>query len=245
MEIEQANLATVTEFWSTVESKVQSAEFLEDAAQIAAAGLYRYFEESVVLARIFVTVPYAKLPESNREFVRGLVESAGAADDLKPTTPVLSLVGTYGEMEKWQDRRMSQGHVGIPLVSSSFLDAIPMISRLLKEFGVPVDWVDSHDSETIVNTIGSASGLFFVENAASAADSQGRNVIPAQDFVSVFRVQSVFGIGGAYPTGDIAVIIAFCRSRFERAVAERFLALSAYFMGRTTDLVVDGEVFRE
>ncbi len=174
-----------------------------------------------------------------------MAEIAKAADDLRQTTPVLSLIGSCGQEQSWCDRRRSKGHVGIPLISSAFVRDIPMISRLLKELGVPVDWVDSHDSEMIVETTGSATGLFYVDDAATAVDSQERKIITAQDFVSQYGVKSVFGMGGSYSTGQIAVVVVFSRNQIPRPLAERFLSLAAFFIGRTTEHVQLGRIFSE
>ena len=245
MKIELASATTVADLWSEVEPQVLAADSLEEAAQALAGGLFDQFEESVVLARVFVTAPFDKLPPANQQIVRRLIDSAGAVADLRQTTPVLSLIGTYGREQDWRDRRRSKDHVGIPLVSSSFISAIPMISRLLKEFGVPVDWVDSHDSEMIVDTIGREAGVFYVENAATAIDSQGRNIIMARDFVADHGIKSVFGVGGAYSTGQIAVIVVFCRDQIPRAIAERFVTLAAFFITKTTPQVERGRVFSD
>lgn len=244
MKVEQASTTAVADVWSAVESRVAAAKNLEIGAQALSAALYDHFTESLVLARVFVTVPFSELPESNQRFVRGLVETAGAAD-LKPSTPVLSLVGSSGKNADWNDRRKSKGHIGIPMVSSAFVAAIPMISRLLKELGVPIDWVDSHDSEMIIDTIGNQTGLFFVENAARAFDTRGRHIIAAQDFVSECGVQSVFGMGGAYSTGQIAVIVAFCRDQISREVAERFVPLAAFLVSKTAAQVEQGKIFND
>lgn len=243
MRIEQATSSTVADLWAGVESRVQHAKYLEEAAQAMAAALHNKFRESIVLARVFVTVALGELPERSERSVRKLAASAKAESELKPTTPVLSLIGTHGHEEEWNDRRNSKGHVGIPLISSSFLDSVPMISRLLKELGVPVDWTDSHDSEMIINTIGSAAGLFFVEKAATATDQRGRKIIAAQDFVSAQKVGSVFGTGGAYSRGDIIVIIVFCRDVFSRSVAECFLPLVNLFISKTASLMGSRRVF--
>ena len=191
MKIEQATSSTVTELWADVEPRVQEAKSLEEAAQELATALHTEFDESVVIARVFVTVPFDALPPTNKAFVQNLAESAGAASDLKATTPVLSLIGTHGQEGDWCDRRKSKGHAGIPLISSAFVGAIPMISRLLREFGVPIDWVDSHDPGIIIEHIGRSAGLFFVDNAAEATDQEGRKIIAAQDFVSANNVRSV------------------------------------------------------
>ncbi len=135
---------------------------------------------------------------------------------------MLSLLGTRGQESGWNDWRKSKGHLGIPLISSAFVDAIPMISRLLRELGGPIDRVDSHDSEIIKKTVGQSTGLFFVDDAPSATDHQDRKVIAAQDFVSTYKIKSVFGTGEAYSTGQILVNVLFCRALVPRGVAERF-----------------------
>ena len=229
--------------WGSVASDVGGASSFEDAAQRLADALHRHFEESVAIARVFVTVPYGDLPETNRAFVDNLVAGANAQEGLKPRTPVLSLVGTHGSEADWCDRRKSQGHVGIPLISADFVSAIPMISRLLRELDVPVDWVDSHDSGVLVETIGNSAGLFFVENAATATDQQDRNIIAAQDFVSEHGIRSVFGTGRAYDGGRLAVIVAFCRDQFSRDTAEHFLDLANQFHSATLGQAESGAIF--
>ena len=242
MKIEQATASTITELWTKVESRVKQSKSLEEAAQALATALHTQFQESVVLARVYFTVPFGALPATNKAFVQKLAESAEAASDLKATTPVLSLIGTAGQEVDWNDRRKSKDHVGIPLTSSAFVDAIPMISRLLKELGVPLDWVDTQDAE-IVKKMDRAAGLFFVENAAEATDHQGRKIIPAQDFVSGHNVKTVFGVGGGYAGGQIVVVVAFCRDLIPRASAERFVALRDAFKGNTSSLVETAKVF--
>jgi histone H3/H4 len=243
MRIEQSTSSTAGELWGAIETPVKQASSLEKAAQELAKEFHTRFAESVVVARVFVTVPFGLLPTSNSEFVQHLAESAGGAVDLKPETPVLSLVGTHGHEENWNDRTKSKGHVGIPLISSAFVGAIPMIARLIKELGVPLEWVDRHDSGMIIRTMGTSAGLFFVDDAGEATDHQGRKIIAAQDFVSAHNVKSVFGIGGAYPTGQILVVVVFCRDTISRATAERFLALTNLFISQTSGLAEPAKVF--
>jgi hypothetical protein len=245
MKIDQATSQMVSELLTQIEPRIQGAKTLEDAAQELVAALQQKFGESVVIGRAFVTIPYGSLPSKNKEFVQKLAESAGAAADLKPATPVLSLIGTYGQESDWCDRRKSKGHVGIPMISSTFVEAIPMISRLLKELGVPMTWMDSHDTEIIVKTMDPSGGLFFVDNAAEATDHQGRKIIAAQDFVSAYNVKSVFGTGGVYSGGQIVVIVAFCRDGFTKAEAERFLEVNSWFRNKTGSLVQATDIFAE
>ena len=245
MKIEQTTTATITALQGRLESEVAQSKCLEDAAQRLAAALYTQFEESVVIARVFFTVPFDLLPQSTKDFVKKLAESAGAASQLKPTTPVLSLLGTHGQQAEWNDRRRSKGHMGIPLISSSFVGTIPMIARLLKDLGVPLNWVDSHDSEILENVMGSSSELFFVDNAAETTDHRGRKIIAAQDFVSSYKVKSVFGAGGGYGDGRMLVMVVFCRGLFGRAVAERFLPLADWFKSTTSARFGTATIFAE
>jgi hypothetical protein len=245
MKIEQTTASIVSEFWANVEPGVAQSKCLEEAAQELVAGLHKQFGESVVLARVYVTAPFDTLPTSNKTFVQSLAESAGAESDLKVTTPVLSLIGTYGQEEDWCDRRKSKDHVGIPLISSEFVDAIPMISRLLHELGVPMDWIDTHETEMIIKTVGREAGLFYVENAAEATDYEGRKIIAAQEFVSDYDVKSVFGIGGAYAQGQVFTVVAFCRDAFPRDVAEHFVPLTNSFQSKTATFAEANKIFAE
>ena len=243
MRIEDVTEASALAFWNGVNPKLQQASCLEEAAQEVATAFHNQFDESVVLARVYATVPFAELPDANQTFVRELAASAGAAANLRSTTPVLSLTGSHGQEAAWCDRRNSQGHVGIPFISADFVNAIPMIARLLHELGVPSDWVDSHDSDMLIETIGRSTGLFYVERAADAVDHDGRKIIVADDFVSGYRVHSVFGLGAAYPNGQMLVIIVFCRDYVSRAAAECFLTLTNLFVSQTTSLVTETEIF--
>lgn len=243
MKIEQANASSISGLWAKVEPKVQQAKTLSEAAQALTSAIYNQFTDSVVLARLFVTVPFDDLPPTNKQFVQNLAKSAGADTALKNTTPVLSLMGSTGQESDWNSPSKSKGHLGIPLISSAFVGAIPMISRLLKELGVPIDWIDSHDSEIIKKSVGASAGLFFVDDAARATDNEGRKIIAAQDFVSKYNVKSVFGIGEAYANGQMAVNVVFCRDNFARSSAEHFLNLMSSFKNTSAPLVASSKLF--
>jgi len=239
MKFEQVTGASIAQLWTTVEPHVKRATSLEEAAQVLATALYTHFAESAILARVYVTVPFAALPPPTQAFVQAL---PGAAAALTGTTPVLSLVGTQGQKVDWNDRRKSKQHAAIPLLSAEFVDGIPMIARLLRELGVPLDWMDSHDARRLVSTIGSTVGLFYVEDAVRAMDDRGRKVIPAVDFVFAYDVKSVFGTGGAYAGGQMLVVV-FCRDPVARVMAQMFLFLVDLFKGKTGSLVAAAQVF--
>lgn len=241
--LDDMDVASVKLLWQQVAAEISAAEHLEAAAQTMARTLFERFPESVALARAFVTVPLEALPPPNLMFVRGLADRAGILADLKPTTPVLSLIGTFGTEAAWCDRRRSQGHIGIPLVSAAFVDGIPMVSRLLQQLGMELGWLERGDTAIIGKVLGSATGVFFVGEASQETDRQGRKVIAAQDFVADHRIRSVFGFGGSYFGGSIVTFILFCTRTIERAVAQRFAPLANLFKGATVGLAGQTSVF--
>ena len=91
MKIEQTTPSTIDEIWEATEPGIQRANFLEEAARELVTALHNQFAESVVITRVFVTVPFDTLPKTNKKFVENLVKSAGVSSALEGTVPVLSL----------------------------------------------------------------------------------------------------------------------------------------------------------
>jgi hypothetical protein len=89
---------------------------------------------------------------------------------------------TRGRQRNWNSRFDSQGHVGIPLASADFVDSIPMIARLLKELGPSIELAQDLDTAIVTQSIGSV-GLFYMDDARTAEDQNGRKIIADQDFV--------------------------------------------------------------
>jgi len=157
---------------------------------------------------------------------------------------VLSLLGTRGVEEAWSDRRNSQGHVGIPLVSADFIDSIPMMSRLLKEWGVDVtSLVNENSPEVEVQSSGKMAGLFYVYNALTAVDQKERKIISAQDFVKAYKVKTVFSLGGVYLGKTLFTTIIFTNELLEKSFISKFLPLVYYFKTATLKMVLEGKIF--
>lgn len=244
--IQAADPRAMREVERSVQKATRGCATLEEAAQRYTSLLYTRFEDSVVLARLFATTRYRDLPETHRRYVDELASSAGVTDRVSPDMLTLSLLGTSGVEPDWNDRRRSRGHVAIPLVSSAFIGAIPMVARLLHELGLGFDWVDSGDAEAVLKTLGSINGVFHVADASTAVDVQGRRIIPARDFVEKYGVRSVLGVGGAYiGTPTFIVVIVFCRDEVSRERAEEFMAHVNRIKASTMDLVHQGKIFAE
>jgi hypothetical protein len=227
-----------------VGDRVRGASSLETAAQRLATGIFEAFDPGVVLARVFVTQPYGKVPAEVRAFVDSLSRSKGIAGLLRDDLPVLSLLGTRGTRPAWNERRHSKGHLGIPLAGARFVQSIPMLARLFQEIGMDLKWFDDTQPGLARRLVGGGfNGLFYVADARATVDSAGRHVITAQDFVTANDVKTVFGVGGAYLGGTMIAVIVFSREAVERPVVERFALLISPFKSATSDLVLSGRVF--
>jgi len=223
---------------------IGDCDTLVDAAQQYMSILYDELLESIILTRLFATIPFEDLPESNKEFVMSLAQASGVSKQIKNDTLVLSLLGTRGAKPEWNDRRESKGHVGIPLASSDFIDRIPMMSRLLTQLGAGIDWIDKTDTKLVTIVFKSVSGVFYVKDAETEVDSKGRKIIAAQDFVSEEGVKSVFGLGGCYVNTSLFFTnIIFLREAIEKEVAERFEFQANKFKIATIGLAVKGRIF--
>lgn len=231
--------------WEALSPRIESCTRLQQAAQRLLDNVYGEFEEALVLARVFLTIPYEKLPKRNKEFARRLAESKGASPDFRVDTPVLSLIGTRGLEAGWNDIALSEEHVGIPLVSPEFVDAIPMVARLLKDLGVGAQLFHEPGDVASVETRGAASGFFHVPDARTSVDGRNRKIIVAQDFVQRYDVHTVFGVGGSYPNNPDNVIVAifFTHEDVPREVVARFEPLLGQFKAATVGLVAQNSIF--
>ncbi|MBK7860754.1 MAG: hypothetical protein IPJ65_19555 [Archangiaceae bacterium] len=195
---------------------------------------------SVVLARLFIVLPFGRLPPTEQRFVTARLASSAK---LSPTTPTLCLLGTRGLQAVWNDRLQSQGHLAIPLLDSESVRNSPMIARLLADLQIDLKALDTGMPIVTRKLLGGLNATFFVADAASAKDSQGRWVIPARDFAEQRGVRTVFGMGGSYVDGTLVVAICFCSELLERQVVDRFPSLISSFKMGTASLVSSGHVF--
>ncbi len=217
----------------------RSSLSVEDAARHFTSSFHGAFP-SIVLARLFIVMPFAKLAPVEKAFA---TKVAGIRAKVMAHTPVLTLLGTAGVDRMWNDRRRSVGHLAIPLVDRSFVMEAPMIAKLLADLNVDLGVLDDSFATQTSPMIGSDSGKFYVDDASTAVDARGRLVIPSREFVRTYGVKTVFGMGGSYYDGTLAVAIFFTTEKLERLVADRFGSFISTFKSRTTRLQQAGAVF--
>jgi hypothetical protein len=242
-----ANLSAITwlELWKKVQADGKKPENLEQMAQKFIDVIYDEFEESLALARLFISVPYEDLPTFNQKFVKNLAVQLNIESELKNETPILSLLGTRGNEPEWNDNRKSQGHLGIPLVSPEFVDTIPMVSRLLNQIGLGLNWISLPNESFTMNTKSDITGTFLVKDAKNDRDSQNRKIIPMQDFVADYKIKTVFGFGGRYIVGKrmVIAVILFSKESLNEEAPKKLSPIIKSFKVSTMTLIKKGKIF--
>lgn len=197
------------------------ASTMEDAAQGITAYLYRNLVDAAgrpacPLVRLYKTHRYGMLPPDLQNFAHDAAPGQTLADDVR----CLTLLATSGDDAEWNDRRRSEGHRAIPLVSAELVAQLPMVAGLIDQLGVDVHtvvqpgdaWLALHHREYDV---------FYVPEA------EGSPMVPAQDgFVRPFGIRSVVGCGGMLPSRDLFAVILFSRLALDAGTADLFRTLA-------------------
>jgi len=225
-------------------AQLRGTSTLEEAARHGVQALCRAFSGDVVLARLFLTMPFGRLPADLHRAAWNVVEAQSLQAQMTPETPVLALLATCGTRREWCNRRSSQGHAAIPLSSRSFVDSIPMVARMLQDMGIDLGLKLENESVLVQKILGAGwVGLFYVDDARSARDDLGRRVVPAVDFVEEHGIRTVFGLGKAYGNGSIASFVVFTNKLLPRRQIESLVPYVNLFMASTFDLMRRGEIF--
>ena len=245
MRFASVTLDGCSSIFGKVEASLKQAKTLEQAAGHFVETLYTTFAESLVLVRMFVSIPFLELPAFNRQRVSARADDLGLASKLSDNTPVLSLLATRGIAPAWNDRKQSQGHVGIPCLSREHVETIPMISRMISELGYGFNWLKETGGEFDPEATSGLGKIFHVPHAQRSTDEKNRLIIPAQDFVQTYGVKTVFGIGGRYMIrgNRMVVTIFFTKEEFGREIAQSFSPLISHFKSATVQHVIHEKTF--
>ncbi|CAN5733261.1 hypothetical protein BH11MYX1_BH11MYX1_14590 [soil metagenome] len=217
---------------------LETAASVERAAAELAATFLR-FSETCLLARVFLVVPWSKLPPADRDWASELARKLGRT--VSPTTPILALAGTAGKQARWNERTASEGHRAIPLFDRAFIDGAPMIAALLG--ALRIDFEPSTEGAMQLRAMpGGLNARFLVEDGATSTDAEGRHII-AQDFAASFGIRSVFGMGGSYVGGDHAIAVIFTTEALAARDVDRFTNLISVFKMATSERIRTGKLF--
>jgi hypothetical protein len=196
----------------------RGAASLESAADAIVRYLFGAFrdpttaEPQLALVRFYMTQPYRELEPDLRVLVKTALRAAPLDEGIK----CLTLLGTAGVEEDWNDRRRSRGHRAIPLASVGMVRQAPMIAQLIEQMGMDVEHLLQTDAKLVPDSAGRTFNIFYVDKAP------GSPYIPAQaEFVRPFGIQSVVGFGGIL-RGEMFAVVMFGRVSIPPTVANRF-----------------------
>jgi hypothetical protein len=174
-------------------------------------------KKACALVRLYKTHRFADLQPDLQTFARDVLGSDPKSQDMR----CLTLLATAGEKREWNSRESSHDHRAIPLPTADFVSKIPMIARLINQFGLDINAVVRPDPNLLADLERCTYNAFYVPEAV------GSPYIPAQkDFVLAYRVRSVLGFGGLLNIGDLYAAILFSRVPISRQTCDLFSAVA-------------------
>ena len=175
-------------------------------------------DAEMALSRCFVAQPFTEVAADVKTWLqldqRRTAEPSGGL--------CLSLMGSAGVVEGWNDASRSSRYRAIPIEADRFATRFPMFAEIFRQVGISTDKPRLGEGMTI-GSAGTGCNVFHVPVAL------GSPYVPAQeDFVKPFGVRSVVGFGGWYGQGLYFIVILFSRVAIPPRSVEllRLLALS-------------------
>ncbi len=222
-DMRQFTVSEMTNCGAALRSLGSGSQSMEEAAGEVVGYLYDHLidgqtgERAMVLARLFKTHPYADLDEGLRRFADGVLGDVPPSPDMK----CLTLLASRGREPEWNSRTSSRGHKAIPLPSPELVRQFPMISNLVKQFGLEITALLDPDPSCLQDMEQTTYNVFLVP------ETPGSAYVPAQDeFVVPYGIQSTIGFGGILPSGNLFAVIMFSRSAISRETADMFKPLA-------------------
>ena len=182
---------------------IKGLDAADDLAQAFIDIIYEYFQESLVLLRLFSSVPYAALAMQDKQLVNKKANDSGTAHLYNDGTPILTLLWVAGAKDRLEQASQISG---VPVYSIG-IERIYML-RLCqcypcnsKKWNLISDYLIHGICNRIIPRKGHAdeySGMLYVKHAGIDKDEQRRMVVPCQEFVAENNVKTVLGFGGGY-----------------------------------------------
>ena len=172
-------------------------------------------DPACALVRFYKTHPLHGLTADLQAFANGI--HGGPLDN---DVRCLTLLGTAGSEPSWNDPANSKSHRAVPLSGRTALEQSPMVASLVGDLGIDVDFVVRPDPAQIVERHHQDYGVFHVPRASGSA------AVPAQDFVDKYGIESVVGLGGVLPSGDLFAVILFSTVPVSAEVADMLRSLA-------------------
>ena len=235
-------LAELARLRAEMKDLARASGTLREAAQLCVERLYREFGESLVLARLFATVPFGFLPEQEQAYARRLAAQRNALDGLTEDTTVVTLLATRGMKQEWNDVRTSHQRLAVPLLNPSFLKTIPLVGRRLGNTMLDLPWLEEQRTLVMVNTMGKMSQLVYVGDARTTLAGDGQKAVFDQKFVDTYGVRTVLALGGSYLNGTVVVLMLFTNEELVEEQVTKLTPLVNTIKAATMQQVMDSKI---
>ncbi|MBF0187274.1 MAG: response regulator [Magnetococcales bacterium] len=220
LDLRRFTLQEMTRCGTEIGKRCLPAKDLDAAASIITDTLFSLLgglddeEPACALVRCFASQAYASLPDDLQKVVNETLPSDTPPQD---ETTCLRLLSTQGIEPQWCDVAVSQGHKVIPLANREQINKIPMISQMIREFGVHLEDIITPKLDSARVLSNNAFSVFHVKEA------KGSPFIPAQKpFVEPYGIRSVLAFGSMLPTGNFFLTILFSRVFISEQTAHLF-----------------------
>lgn len=204
--------------------RLQASRTVEEACTLLCSEIYERCrsgpngERSLVLSRIYLSLPFASLDAGGADFARRTFHLTPGPRDL-----FLALLGTHGDAPEWRDRKSSNGHRTIPL-NRQTVTTVPMVARCFQQIGFDLEIVLKGEQGIHLEGVSQSFGMFHVEEVP------GSPYVPAQEnFVKPYGVRSAVGCGAMLPNGAVSIWIGFSRHAIPQRAALPLVPLMPSF----------------
>jgi len=182
---------------SSIESFAQHLmQYCQDTFRAPTSG-----DPEIVLGRCFVAQPFSEVAADVKAWLQQAEHRA-----TEPSSGLcLSLMGSAGVVDGWNDPSRSSRYRAIPIDADRFATRFPMFAEIFRQIGTSIEKPRLGAGLTI-GSVGTGCNVFSVPVAL------GSPYVPAQnDFVKPFGVRSVVGFGGWYGRGRYFIVVLFSR----------------------------------
>jgi hypothetical protein len=221
--LEHFNLGDMAICTGAIRRLGTSSNSFEDLARNIVDYFYEHLvrnnsnDSACALVRLFRTRPYGNLsPE-----LKSCADAAFQADLCFPLMKCLVLEASRGELPDWNGVAGSKNHRAIPLPSEELVKQMPMISKLIEDFGLRVKDLFDSPADILIGRSEEDYNIFHIPDAVGSA------YIPAQEgFVIPHGVKSVIGFGGKMTSGNIFAVVLFSKVKISEDITQMFRCLA-------------------
>jgi hypothetical protein len=239
------SLAQLSRLREELQTLASPCPTFREASEACLDRLHAEFAGALVLGRVYVTVPFAFLPEREAEFARRVAAERKAGEKLSDDTIVVALAASRGANPAWNHPANSRGRLAVPLLDSKSLERIPLVGRVLGATMTDVPWLKRSETLILKESTGKMSYLLMVKDARTELTSDGRKAVPDQAFVGENNVRTVLALGGRYLNATSLVMVLFTTEELTQEQATKFTTVVNTIKTATMKAVMAGKILLE